>query len=76
MTDFSVEDWGSVQTVLQFRLFCRIVACVGFGTENTQRSSYSDSGCKFASRYIKLEGENFQEVQLLHFLAKPGAEKA
>jgi hypothetical protein len=28
------------------------------------------------TRDNKLEGENFQEAYLLHFLAKPGAKKA
>jgi hypothetical protein len=33
-------------------------------------------GVNWRTRDNKLEGENLQEVYLLHFLAKPGAEKA
>jgi hypothetical protein len=29
-TEFSAEDWGPAQTVLQFHPFCGIVVCAGF----------------------------------------------
>jgi hypothetical protein len=51
--------------------------CVlGFRPNNTAGAGLVCHRCIFASRYNKLEGENLQEVYLLHFLAKPGAEKA
>jgi hypothetical protein len=49
---------------------------LGLGMGNAQKLGYSHRGVIWRTRDNKLEGENFQEVYLLHFLAKPGAEKA
>jgi hypothetical protein len=49
---------------------------LGLGTENAQKLGWTHRGVFWRTRDNKLEGENFQEAYLLHFLAKPGAEKA
>jgi hypothetical protein len=53
------------------------LACVlGLGTGKHPEAGLLTQGVFWRTRDNKLEGENFQEVYLLHFLAKPGAEKA
>jgi hypothetical protein len=49
---------------------------MGLGMGNSQNLGYSHRGAIWKTRDYKLEEENLQEVYLLRFLAKPGAERS